>query len=228
MRKSRILTLSSLLLAIAFIAVSCTKEGPEGPIGATGPQGPAGSAGPAVPAGPQGPAGSSGSSVIYSTWVTSGAANWVANVPTTTGAYDALASYRRAATGITQAVIDNGVILCYFKATAANQSGLGTNVVFQLPYTYIDDDFEDHYDYTVPAPGAIFFTYKTGTSFASLTAAQLGLFAYRYVLIPGGVADGRVAVGSNNKHYSLAELKAMPYEKVRELFNIPADGTNIR
>lgn len=64
MRKVRFLSL--LLLAIAFIMVNCTKEGPEGPQGPAGPQGatgatgPNGATGPAGPAGPTGPQGATG------------------------------------------------------------------------------------------------------------------------------------------------------------------------
>src|SRR5690242_16273859 len=86
MRKFRLLTI--LLLAVAFIAVNCTKEGPEGPAGATGPQGPAGvqgPAGPAGPAGPNGPAGPTGpqgpagtANVIYSPWTDFVGATWSA------------------------------------------------------------------------------------------------------------------------------------------------------
>lgn len=212
-----------LFISILFI-VSCTKEGPEGPVGATGPQGATGSTGPAGPAGPQGQ-----TNVTYSAWVTSTAANWVQNDPAQTGAFDALAMYKRTAPSLTQAIIDNGVILCYMKGTAANSSGVGPNVVVQLPYTYIDDDFEDHYDYTVPGVGNIFFTYKTGTSFAALTATQLGAFAYRYVLIPGSVSGGRgINSVTTYEGYTAEQLKGMSYSQLTQLFNIPAEGSNIR
>ena len=209
-----------LFISVLFLVVSCTKEGPEGPVGAQGPQGATGSSGPAGAAGPQGAQGTT--NVTYSAWVTSTAANWVANDGAVTGAFDALAMYKRTAAPVTTAIMDQGVILCYMKTTAANQSGVGTNVVVQLPYTYIDDDFEDHYDYTVPSAGNIYFTYKTGTSFAALTAAQLGTFAYRYVLIPGSVAGGRgVNSVTTYEGYTSEQLKAMSYSQIRTAFNIP-------
>ena len=45
---------------------------------------------------------------------------------------------------------------------------------------------------------------------------------FRYVLIPGGVSGGRgVNPGVGGTGYTEAELKAMPYEQVCALFNIP-------
>ena len=212
-------SLSLLFLGIAFIAASCTKEGPEGPVGSTGPQGPAGVAGPAGPAGPSGGA-------LYSTWVASGAANWVANVPATSGSSEALAMYRRAAAGITQAILDNGVVLCYMKLLAANQSGIGAGPIYPLPYTYVDDDYEDHYDFSATV-GFVTFIYKTGTSAAALTATQLGAFNFRYVLIPGTGLTGRSGQPEYAGH-TKAELLKMSYEEVSALLNLPASGSNIK
>lgn len=224
MRKFNSLLL--LLLSTLFIAVSCTKEGPEGPVGATGNQGPAGSNGAPGPAGPQGPPGTGGGgNIIYSAWVTSGAANWIANVPATSGSTEALAMYSRAAPSLSATMLDQAAILCYMRGTANNSSGIVPNIVLPLPYTYVDDAFEDHYDYTVPAANSIVFTYKTGSSAAALTAAQLGVFAYRYILIPGSTGGGK---GRALNGHTLEELKAMPYEKVVQELNIPADGTNIQ
>jgi hypothetical protein len=231
MRKNYTSLFALLFSAITLFSIGCTKEGPEGPVGAQGPQGPPGSTGANGANGTPGPAGPAGTAnVIYSSWLTSGAANWVTNVPATTGAFDALAMYRRAATGITQAILDNGVVLCYMKGTAPNQSGIGTNVVLTLPYIYVDDDFLDYYDFTLPSVGNIYFTYKTGTSAAAMTAAQLGLFAHRYVIIPGGVSGGRYMKGASISgiNYSADELKKMSYEKIVKLLNIPAEGTNIQ
>ena len=45
---------------------------------------------------------------------------------------------------------------------------------------------------------------------------------YRYILIPGSVAGGRNAnPGVGGTGYTEAEIKAMPYERVCTLFNIP-------
>src|SRR5450432_1953648 len=114
MRKLRLLSL--LFLAISFIVVSCTKEGPEGTVGATGPQGPAGGsgatgatgpAGPAGPAGSTGPTGATGTAnVIYYTWAP--ITSWAdTTIPFVSSAVVGRAI--RTAPGITQAVIDQGI-----------------------------------------------------------------------------------------------------------------------
>jgi hypothetical protein len=213
-----------LFISILFIAVSCTKEGPEGPAGAQGAQGSPGGSGPAGPAGPQGT-----TNVTYSPWVTSTPANWVANDPTLTGATEGIAMYKRTAAGVTAAMIDQGLILCYMKGTANNASGIVPNIVVQLPYSYVEDGAIDYYGFAIPAPGNIYFTYKTNLSAFALSAAQLGLFAYRYVLIPGSVAGGRgISSVTTYEGYTAEELKAMSYSQVAQLFNLPADGTNIQ
>src|ERR1700741_3785109 len=120
MRKFRLLSL--LLLAFAFIAVNCTKEGPEGPAGATGPQGPVGatgSGGPTGPSGPTGPAGPTGpqgppgtANVIYSTWYgpgVNGGTAWAGavNLGTQTNFVD------KPAPGVTASMITQGAIIVY-------------------------------------------------------------------------------------------------------------------
>jgi len=112
--------LSLLTLAITFLAVSCTKEGPEGPVGATGPQGPAGAngtngtpgatgpTGPAGPTGPQGPTGPAGTAnVIYSSWFSEATFNpsWA---DTTLFGLGIISRGIKAAPGITQTILDQG------------------------------------------------------------------------------------------------------------------------
>ncbi|MEO7983302.1 MAG: hypothetical protein ABI688_04395, partial [Bacteroidota bacterium] len=132
MRKFRLLSL--LLLAIAFIAINCTKEGPEGPAGATGPQGPpglpgtnggtgaTGPAGPAGPTGSQGPAGTA--NVIYSAWFT--LTGWHDSTMLDVGLCKV--DYKDAP-GVTAAVISNGVVLSYSAPSAAS------TFAYALPFT---------------------------------------------------------------------------------------------
>ncbi|HEX6194130.1 MAG TPA: hypothetical protein VFZ42_17270, partial [Chitinophagaceae bacterium] len=120
MRKYR--SLSLLLLAVVFITVNCTKEGPEGPAGPTGPQGPPGTgatgpAGPAGPAGPTGPIGPTGpqgpagtANVIYSNWFDIGANQRDTVLFGVRYKYVAFP-----ATSLTAGVIANGTILTYAK-----------------------------------------------------------------------------------------------------------------
>jgi hypothetical protein len=48
---------------------------------------------------------------------------------------------------------------------------------------------------------------------------------YRYILIPGAVSGSRFISGAA-AGYTSDQLKAMPYEQLRQLMKIPAEGTN--
>src|SRR5262245_28032284 len=98
MKKNKALSL--LLVVASMFMISCQKEGPQGPAG------PQGVAGPVGPAGPTGTA-----NVIYSPWFVTGS-GWTA-----TGAsiYGARFLFDRAASGITQTIMDQGVVLGYIK-----------------------------------------------------------------------------------------------------------------
>lgn len=202
-------TLLSLILFVSLLSINCSKEGPAGPAGPAGPQGAAG------PTGSQGPIGTA--NVIYSPWFLTGT-GWTA-----TGAaeYGAQFLFNRSAPGITQLIMDQGVVLGYIKGEP-NTPTISTQV-FQLPYGVgIGFGFVDFYELVLSAPGNIRFLYKSD---APWTATELATISFRYVIIPGGVAGGRIANGSAQS-YSHAQLKAMSYEEIIKLFNIPADGQN--
>jgi hypothetical protein len=203
MRKFRLLSL--LLLAIVFIAVNCTKEGPEGPAGATGPQGPAGNSGGAGTPGATGPAGTA--NVIYSSWLA--ASPWADTL--TNGITSAI--YRRTAPGVTQAIIDNGVVLVYAQLVGGNGS------TQQLPYTVVSASSVQFYHLLYLGKVQILASALNGTAYPGASASTSNTF--RYVIIPGGVAGGRLANG-----YSRSELQSMSYEQVCSLYNIPSDGSN--
>lgn len=221
MRKFRLLSL--LALAITFLAVSCTKEGPEGPAGATGPQGPQGSTGatgatgptgpqgPAGPTGPQGPPGSA--NVIYSAWTNEGpwADSVMASIP---------GNAKRMLTtapSLNQPILDQGVILAYIRWTVSGNNPTA------LPTHYfngqsIEIGFQPalnkmiYYFFYPNAPGTV-------PPFTGLgSGAQL-----RYVLIPGAVAGGRLA-GVGGTSYTPDQVRAMSYEQVCQAFNIPSSG----
>lgn len=222
MRKFRLLSL--LLLAIAFIAVNCTKEGPEGPAGATGPQGPAGgtggtgATGPAGPTGPQGPTGPTGpqgpagtANVIYSAWTDFAAATWSA--PTVSFGVTQR-SYPVTYAGITQTILDRGVVLVYYRFV-----GTGAGVAFTSPFTFnyilatgqiLRHDLRvggfDMVYHNLSAVGTDPGTIGTGNS-------------YRFVIIPGGVAGRSATV--NGTEFTADQLRAMKYEDVCNLLNIP-------
>ena len=201
--------LLAVTLFLSILSFNCSKEGPAGPAGPAGPQGIAG------PTGPQGQIGNA--NVIYSPWFLTGT-GWTA-----TGAvdYGAQFLFNRSAPGITQTIMDQGVVLGYIKGEP-NTPTVSTQV-FQLPYGVgIGFGFVDFYELVLNAPGNIRFLYKSDTPW---TAAELAPISFRYIIIPGGIAGGRIANGSAQS-YSQAQLKAMSYEEVIKLFNIPADGQN--
>lgn len=220
MRKFRLLSL--LALGIAFIGVSCTKEGPEGPVGATGSQGAAGAQGATGPVGPQGPQGPQGTTnVTYSPWFLTGT-GWTAG-----GATDFFwFSYLRAAPAVTQTIIDQGIVLAYMKgdpvAVILNPTTAANPV--PVPHTTgMGFGFIDYYTFKL-TPGNIRFVYDSDDAWS---AADLATISFRYVVIPGSVAGGRTAE-PRYEGFTANELKAMSYEQVSQLFNIPAEGTNIR
>lgn len=219
MRKLRLLSLS--LLAITFISVSCTKEGPEGPVGATGPQGPPGSNGAAGAPGATGPAGPAGTAnVIYSSWVASVAADWVLGFVAPNN-YNVERVYNRTAAGITQSILDQGVVLAYGKNFTIGAATILPNVQ-ALPYR---EGFNGQsYGYVLDL-GKIVFTYDPDGTAPIRPVSQLAGISYRYVIIPGGVAGGRMMSGPA-KGRTVSELKNMSYNNIIRLFNIPDDGSN--
>lgn len=229
MRKFNLLSL--LAIAITFLAVSCTKEGPEGPVGAQGPQGPTGATGAAGatgatgatgaqgavgPAGPQGPAGTA--NVIYSAWADFVTANWSA--PTVFFGINQR-SYPVTNALITSTIIDRGVVLVYYKFNG------GGSTVFTSPFTF---------NYSLPSGQVMRHDLKVGGfdiiyHNISAIAADPGFFPgpgnnnfFRYVIIPGGVAGRGVNTEKmaeiNGQLYSESQLKAMSYAQICNLLKI--------
>lgn len=227
MRKLRLLSLS--FLAIVFITVSCTKEGPEGPVGAQGAQGPPGTPGAngangaAGAAGPQGPAGTA--NVIYSGWIASptsfGVAGWFDTSITTIGT---VSRANFPAPSMTQAILDQGLTMVYHTFAVPPAAPTGGANAQALPYNvgigggnFVEVNYR-------PAVGRIFvFLHNVlpGTGGFGF----LGGHYFRYIIIPGGVAGGRMT-GGPAAGYTLSELQAMPYDQVLRKFNIPREGAN--
>jgi len=221
MRKFR--SLSLLLLSIAFIAVNCTKEGPEGPVGATGAQGPAGPngstgntgpAGPTGPAGIQGPTGPAGTAnVIYSSWYT--LSGWA----DTTVAIDLglIARAIKLAPSLTQPIVDNGVILTYFKSSSSGPYSLPFLVLVTNPSFIVN---------FIPVNGKIIYYVGMINAGIMPTGFVPPSYEYRHIIIPGGVAGGRGSGGEKmadikGRLYSESQLKGMNYSQVCSLLNIP-------
>lgn len=221
MRQYRFLSL--LVFACIFIVVSCTKEGPAGPAGPQGQQGnagltgltgatgPAGPTGPTGPTGPQGPAGTA--NVIYSAWASY-----------TTGWNDttifSLTYGRRiqTVTSLTQAIIDNGVLLTYVKVASEPDN------IHQMPFQYYFSNattFENHR--SIGVLGKIIYLYQINNGTTTLGGAPI-LNQYRWIIIPGGVLGGRTsepAAEINGQVYTQTQLQNMPYAQVCSLLGIP-------
>ena len=214
MRKLRLLSLS--LLAILFITVNCTKEGPEGPVGATGPQGPPGSNGVGAPgpAGANGAAGPPGTAnVIYSAWFSFAATDWADTTMTNLGTSRRA---NKATASITQAIVDNGTVLAYFAT--------GLPAVSSYPLPFITSTTPALNIAYLFAPGRIIYyahVVQTGGGAVNVPTT----YGFRYIIIPGGVAGGRMMNGPATG-YTVEQLKAMTYEEVLNKFSIPRDGSN--
>ena len=167
-----------LMIAVIAIMASCTKEGPQGPAGTNGATGPAG------PIGPEGPIGNA--NVMYSDWFDAGA--WTTS---TTGSEKFY--FDRPEAKITQAILDNGVVLAYTKliSDGSNIRALPANTATSTFWNYI---------LTV---GNIRFT-------TNLASTPRPTNKFRYVIIP------------STTHLRVAKpLTQMSYDEVCELYNIP-------
>lgn len=220
MRKIKLLSL--LFLAITFLAVSCTKEGPEGPAGATGAQGPAGGSGPAGPAGPTGPTGPAGptgptgptgtANVIYGAWVPEGA--WADTSMASINVGGGLARrFIVAAPALSNTILDQGVVLTYIK------TDLSPNSPILLPWNISAGANLLQVASRATTQKIVYFFYFVNAPTTQPTGALGANAQFRYILIPGGVA-GRTTDIAGTGH-TLDEIKAMPYKEVCKLLRIP-------
>jgi hypothetical protein len=216
----KFISLSLLFVSIVLVAVNCTKEGPEGPVGAQGPQGPAGNPGaPGAPGatgatGPAGPAGTA--NVIYSSWFSFATADWADSNITNVGAAKRAI---RLAPGVTASVMNQGVILSYMTFTS------DPNLAFYgLPFTCTSCPGVWVFN-QLPVTGKIVYYHTTGTG-TNPGATLPTSFSFRYVIIPGGVAGGKLMSGPA-KGKTVEALRAMSYKEVATMFGIPSTGSNI-
>ncbi len=226
----------SVLIAGAILFSSCKGDtgpagatGPAGPVGATGvtgatgPGGPAGPAGTSGPAGPAGPAGAAGSltNVIYSSWAVAG--NFIdTSIHATTGGSGLAGGRRgfRTSASVTQAIVDQGICLAYARVTAAAS-------VQQLPLFLIASVSWNLWIEHTLAPGRVIFmaTRPELQSWAAEENTRFEPIIYRYVIIPGGTAGSRFISGPA-AGYTVQQIKAMSYDQIASMFNIPANGSN--
>jgi hypothetical protein len=196
--KSKMFVLSIGILIL--FSVACTKEGPQGP---PGPQGSQGQPGPAGPAGGTGATGTA--NVIYSDWFEFTASEWAdTTLPLTPN------RVRRAiklAPGITQNVINQGMILSYFRLSP-------TEGVIPMPFLFNSNG--SYHFYNLFDVGKVIYALvnRSGNASGSFNAQ------FRYIIIPGGVSGGRLSEGAVADHQKLS------YEEVLKLYKIPPAGKN--
>ncbi len=159
-------SLVAIAVILAIGVMSCSK-------GSTGPAGPVGPAGP--------------DSVQYSIW---------SPLALTYVAADTLFEQTIVAPGITNGILDSGIVLSYIQFT--DQSN---NVHIQSIASLSNVMFEDY------SLGKINFY-----AYFDLTG-----YSYRYALIPGSLKTGNSTGNIKVKGYTIQELKAMSYEQVQQV-----------
>jgi len=190
--------LLAVLTVIALFTTSCGKDGSVGPAGATGATGPTGPTGATGAAGNNGTAGATGATgatgsanVIYSDWYTPA-------TYTKTTVFGTIHFYAdKAASGITQAILDKGTVLVYGKLNGYNPVIWPTDQVSVLPIeiTYMSG--------TTPNTDSWSSLCTVGNVRVDLTSSLnaygsiSNAHQFRYVIIPGSVHT----LGVNFKDY---------------------------
>jgi hypothetical protein len=122
-----------------------------------------------------------------------------------------------ASPNLTQAVLDQGVILTYLRWTVSG------NLPTLLPTNYYaGSTFEIGFR---PALNKIVYYFWTPSNpYVAVGAGSLGSGAqFRYILIPGGVSGRGTekAVEINGQAYTETELRNMSYTQICSLLHIP-------
>jgi hypothetical protein len=189
--------LSVLIIAVA-VFTSCSKEGPEGPAGATGATGSQGSPGPTGPAGETGTA-----NVIYSEWFTPSAYTSSTLFGITN------MDYNKAAPGITQDILNTGVVLTFGKLTGYSSSIWPTEQVSKLPIslTYIQGSTQTDTWSAYETVGNLRINFVNNVNYyTSISTAH----SFRYVIIPGGTVGTRVAAPDFNNYEAVCAFYKIP------------------
>jgi hypothetical protein len=179
---TRIFAMLAVMSAVIFMDACKGEKGDVGPAGTTGAAGPTGANGAVGATGATGTA-----NVIYSPWVAFPAST------TTSAAF----LYNFVTPGITQDILDKGVVLSFVRT---GSTGTSTET-YPLPYVFPSS--------STASNSEIYASYIIGNIKVRSTFGLSGV-GFRYVIIPGGVAGGR-----------MASLKGMSYEEVKRMFNIP-------
>jgi hypothetical protein len=174
--------------------------GPPGPAGPGGPSGPTGPQGPQGPTGPQGPQGEPGTAnVFYSNWSGFNTNNW-------SGLVAFLFQNRRIYTinesRITDAILDRGAVMVYVKF--ANSSDIVQPLPIYQSITQLKNQYMAHF---IQQNRILITLYNDDRSDPGTIGS---INSYRYVIIPGGTATGRIA-----------PIDLNDYEAVKAYYNLP-------
>ncbi|WP_304488664.1 hypothetical protein [Dyadobacter sp. CY312] len=206
------LTILMSAVLMVFMMASCEKStdgepGPKGDKGDTGATGPAGSTGPAGAAGTTGTA-----NVIYSDWYGpdfNGGSVWTG----TTLEGRLINTTKKAASVVTENILNQGVVLVYAKLGAYGTIyGLSPSAVAMLPISGTVTRagvIQTESWQAVAQTGTVNVNFQNSANLWG-TASMATDYRFRYVIIPGGVAGARQA-GIDYKNY----------EQVKRAYNIP-------
>jgi hypothetical protein len=176
------------LLCLALATLGCGK-------GDTGPTGPRGAAGPAGSA-----------NVIYSDWYSPDTWNLETEFGTTQR------SYSMGSTSLTQAIIDQGVVMVYMRFAGF------TPEIVQLPFLVPDVGYQFYYRAQADSVKVMYYVA------ASRTTTPVIIPSYnqvRYVLIPGGVVAATMQASGSTFEQEIVRLKSMPYADVCRKYGVP-------
>jgi len=181
-------------LSVTLIAISfsCEKEGPAGLRGETG-----------------------SANVIYSEWFTP------EEYTDTTVFGIKNFNYNKPVSGITQEILDSGVILTYGKLSGYNALVWPANQVAILPIsvTYISGASSQTDTWSAYAVvGNLRINFVNNTNLYSSIANS---HVFRYIIIPGGSAESLVKTTDKTANLSRVGFNWMTYDEVCEYLNIP-------
>jgi hypothetical protein len=131
-------------------------------------------------------------SVLYSAWIT------LAQTPTDAG--DTIYTQTISASGITQAVIDKGLVLTYIQDP-------NTGTIYNS-----SDGIVGLY------PGFAVGKINLVSYYVTYTG-----FKFRYVIIPG-----KISTSSTSGTITTQQIKTMSYQEVSNLLKIPATGSSLK
>ncbi|MFS4417291.1 hypothetical protein [Maribacter sp. 2307ULW6-5] len=187
-----------VMVGAALFSCSKAEDGAIGPIGPKGEQGIQGPEGPEGPAGEDGADGADGAdgnaNVIASDWFTFENSDWVPNTLQTT------ATVTKDAPEITQAVIDNSVILVYRQVIAPAEGPTPLPVYNGIWYT----------NFTLRLGEIMFRVIRTDGN--NVVVGNSSNTEYRYVIIPPAATTSGKSAG--------LDYHKMSYEEVMDHFGL--------